>query len=92
MLELFDILGLLDSNESQFALLRRIRGKIIHRFQTGNREIVANGRDDWIGWVELKTEAVDEIAMELIARVLFDSNADVIGVVEAENRIVLKRF
>ncbi len=92
MLELFDALGLLNSNESEFALLRRIRGKIIHRFRNGNREIVANGRDDWIGWVELKTEAVDEVAMELTARVIFDSNADVIGVVEAEDRIVLQRF
>lgn len=92
MLELFDILGLLNSNESKFALLRRIRGKVIHRFNSGVREIVADGRDDWIGWVELKTEAVDEIAMELTARVIFDSNADVLGVVEAEDRIVLKRF
>lgn len=92
MLELFDILGLLNSNESKFALLRRIRGKVIHRFNSGVREIVADGRDDWIGWVELKTEAVDEVAMELTARVIFDSNADVLGVVEAEDRIVLKRF
>lgn len=92
MLELFDTLGLLNSNESKFALLRRIRGKVIHRFQNGDRQIVADGRDDWIGWVELKTEAVDEVAMELTARVIFDANADVLGVVEAEDRVVLKRF
>ena len=30
--------------------------------------------------------------MELTARVLFDAEADVIGVVEAENRVVLKNF
>ena len=94
MLTLFEELGLLNSSESKFAWLRRIRGKIIRRprDKTLPREIVANGRDEWVGWVELKTEAVDEIAMELTARVLFDSQADVIGVVEAENRVVLKRF
>ena len=92
MLELLETLGLLNSNESKFAWLRRIRGKIIHRFQNGDREIVASGRDDWIGWVELKTEAVDEIAMELTARVIFECEADVLGIVEAENRVVLKRF
>lgn len=92
MLELLDTLGLLNSNESRFAQLRRIRGRIISRPKDKPREIVANGRDEWIGWVELKTEAVDEIAMELTARVIFDSGADVLGVVEAESRVVLKRF
>jgi endonuclease/exonuclease/phosphatase family metal-dependent hydrolase len=92
MLVLFHTLGLLNANESEFAWLRRIRGKIIHRFQDGRREIVADGRDDWIGWVELKTEAVDEVAVELTARVIFDANADVLAVIEAENRVVLKRF
>lgn len=92
MLELLDILGLLNASESEFARLRRIRGKLIYRPQNGPREIVASGRDDWIGWVELKTEPVDEIAMELTARTIFDVAPDVLAVIEAENRIVLKRF
>ncbi len=92
MIELFETLGLSNSNESKYAQLRRIRGKIIKRPKNKPREIVADGRDDWIGWVELKTAPVDEIAMELTARVLFDANADVIGVVEAENRVVLTEF
>ena len=94
MLALMDALGILHANESKFVQLRRIRGKIIRRPRDRSvpSEIVASGRDDWIGWVELKTEPVDEIAMELTARVLFDCQADVIGVVEAENRVVLKNF
>ena len=94
MLELMDELGILNANESKFVQLRRIRGKVIRRprKRTEPREIVASGRDDWVGWVELKTEPVDEIAMELTARVLFDCQADIIGVVEAENRVVLKNF
>ncbi|MEM9971417.1 MAG: endonuclease/exonuclease/phosphatase family protein [Pseudomonadota bacterium] len=94
MLVLMDALGILNANESTFVRLRRIRGKIIRRPRDRAlaREIVANGRDNWVGWVELKTEPVDEIAMELTARVLFDCEADIIGVVEAENRVVLKNF
>lgn len=92
MLDHLETLGLLNSNESRFARLRRIRGRIIARPRNKPREIVADGRDDWVGWVELKTEPVDEIAMELTARVMFDAQADVLGVVEAESRIVLKRF
>lgn len=94
MLELLEALGLLNSSESEFAWLRRIRGKILYRPRDRSkpREIVASGRDDWVGWVELKTEPVDEIAMELTARVLFESGADVLGIVEAESRVVLKRF
>ena len=55
-------------------------------------EIVASGRASWIGWVELKTEPVHELAMEHTAMVIRDVAADVLGVVEAENRIVLDKF
>lgn len=92
MLDHIETLGLLNTNESRFARLRRIRGRIIARPRNQPREIVAEGRDDWVGWVELKTEPVDEIAMELTARSMFDSGADVLAVIEAESRVVLKRF
>ena len=35
-----------------------------------NVEIVADGRGDWIGWVELAKEAVDETATRMTARVI----------------------
>ena len=50
------------------------------------------GRGDWIGWVELTTDRVDELALYNTARVLLDLRADIVGVVEAESRIALKRF
>jgi len=64
----------------------------VKRPKAGGLEIVANGREDWIGWVELKSEQVNELAMEHTAMVMRDVNADVLGVVEAENRIVLDKF
>jgi hypothetical protein len=45
----------------------------------------------WIGWVQLKTDRVDEVAIGNTARVIRDLNADVLNVVEADNRIALKQ-
>jgi endonuclease/exonuclease/phosphatase family metal-dependent hydrolase len=75
-----------------WVILRQNRGKLIKRPKTGGLQVVANGREDWVGWVELKMEQVNELAMEHTAMVIRDVNADVLGVVEAENRIVLDKF
>jgi predicted extracellular nuclease len=76
----------------RWVILRQNRGKLIKRPKAGGLEIIANGREDWIGWVELKTEQINELAMEHTALVIRDVNADVLGVCEAENRIVLDKF
>jgi endonuclease/exonuclease/phosphatase family metal-dependent hydrolase len=76
----------------KWVVLRQNRGKLLKRPKAGGLEIVAKGREDWIGWVELKSEQVNELAMEHTAMVMRDVNADVLGVVEAENRIVLDKF
>jgi predicted extracellular nuclease len=75
----------------EWVILRQNRGKLVKRGAAGF-EIVADGRSDWIGWVELKTEQVNELAMDHTAMVIRDVNADILGVVEAENRIVLDKF
>ena len=62
------------------------------RPQNGPPEVAAAGRGDWIGWLELKTEAVNEIATEMTARVIQDVNPDILAVIEAEDRIALTRF
>ena len=54
--------------------------------------IVANNRSDWIGWLELAKETINETTVEMTARVIQDVNADVLGVVEAENRPALDMF
>lgn len=92
IIELLGKLDLLKSDESQFVILRRNRGVLIRRPRDGEPVVVANGRDDWIGWLELKKEPVDERATENTARVFRDVAADIVVVVEAENRISLLRF
>ena len=84
--------GMAKSDEGPFLILRKIRGKLLVRPQSGPMTVVANGRADWIGWVELKTEPVKETASENIARVLGAVGADVVGVVEAEDRTTLRLF
>jgi predicted extracellular nuclease len=85
-------LGLKNSDESEFAFLRQNRGHLLKRPKNKPVEVVASGRDAWIGWVELKTEAVNEIATRMTAKVIHDVNADVLAVIEAEDRTALKRF
>lgn len=85
-------LGLSKSDDSKFVTLRQNKGNLVKRPKTGPIEIVADGREDWVGWLELKKEAVDEIATQNTARVLNEVNADIVGVVEAENRVSLCRF
>ncbi len=97
MLELITELGMLHRDEGSsrtFTRIRKIRGQLIRRPRdaTKPREIVAGGRDDWVGWCELKSETVDEIAMTLTAKVIWDVDADILAVVEAENRPVLREF
>ena len=93
--EILRLLALLDiarKDESSLVILRRNRGQLLRRPQGGPVEVVANGRDDWIGWLELKKQAVNEIATQNTARVIQAVNADVLVVIEADDRISLCRF
>jgi predicted extracellular nuclease len=85
-------LGLTRDDESKFVILLQNRGRLLQRPQSGPPQVVADGRSDWIGWLALKTEAVDELATTMTARVIQDVNADILAVVEAENRIALRHF
>jgi endonuclease/exonuclease/phosphatase family metal-dependent hydrolase len=78
----------------RWAWLRKNRGTFDREPQdvTQDVEIIANGRSDWIGWVELATEPTDEVGTRLTARVIQDVGADIIGIVEAEDRPSLVRF
>jgi endonuclease/exonuclease/phosphatase family metal-dependent hydrolase len=76
----------------RWAWLRANRGTFdVDHEQTGI-EIVAGGRSNWIGWLELATEPVDEVATRMTARVIADLGADVLAVIEAESRPTLTRF
>jgi endonuclease/exonuclease/phosphatase family metal-dependent hydrolase len=91
ILEAIAQLGLKRQDESEFVRLRQNRGHLLKR-RSGAPVIVAEGRGDWIGWVELKKEAVNERATQMTAKVIKDVNADILAVIEAEDRTALERF
>lgn len=53
---------------------------------------MASGRSDWIGWAELISEPVNETAVRMTAAVITEVNANVLCVVEAEDRPSLVRI
>jgi endonuclease/exonuclease/phosphatase family metal-dependent hydrolase len=83
-------------NKRQFddawALLRENRGDFLVAPARAEPRIVANGRSDWVGWVELITEPVDEVATRMTAKVIDELGADILCVVEADSRPALARF
>ena len=79
--ELVIELGLEKSDTGPFVLLRRNRGGLLKRPKTGGVEVVAAGRADWVGSLELRDEPINEHAMRNTARVMVDLEADVLGVV-----------
>lgn len=85
--------GLLTTGRSEYIVLNETRERLLKKQAGGNpAEIVAGGRGDWIGWLELAKEHVKEVAIENTARVIREVNADVLCIVEAEGRIALGRF
>jgi len=82
------------SQAPKWAWLRKNRGSFDRepKDATKSVEIIATGRGDWIGWVELATEATDEVGTRTTARVIADVDADIIAIVEAEDRPSLIRL
>ncbi len=85
-------LGIENDDTGKFVVLRQNRGRLISRHQNGTISVVAEGRNDWVGWLELRPGPVDERAIENTGRVIRDVGADILAVIEAEDRIALKEF
>jgi endonuclease/exonuclease/phosphatase family metal-dependent hydrolase len=85
-------LGIDKKNESTFVILRETRGNLTTYSRLWGTRVVANGRSDWVGWLELKTELVNERATQNSAQVVRDVAADVIAMVEVEHRQALMQF
>lgn len=104
ILELLEKLGLLSfeenggvkkakfSESNGWVWLRRSRGSLISKHRDGTVEVVAEGRGEWIGWLDLKREEVNEQATRNTAAVIADLDPDILAVVEAEDRPALARF
>jgi endonuclease/exonuclease/phosphatase family metal-dependent hydrolase len=81
--------GLLTTGTSQFIRLIESRGHLTNPKHT---IVEANGRGDWIGWFELRRDTIKETATENTARVINAVDADVLCVVEVEDRTAVNRF
>ena len=84
--------GLLTAGKSTYIQLRDIRGKFIAKPKNKPPIIAASSRHEWIGWFELVKESINEKAIENTARIIGQLEADVLCVIEAENRTCLKHF
>ncbi|MFI7675644.1 endonuclease/exonuclease/phosphatase family protein [Actinophytocola sp. NPDC049390] len=82
------------TRDPRWAWLRKNRGTFDREPQDPAKdvEIIATGRADWIGWVELAKEPVDEIGTRTTARVITDIDADVLALIEVEDRPSLVRL
>jgi hypothetical protein len=73
IVELLGELGLATADDgSPFVILRQNRGHLLTRHVGGQIEIVAGGRDDWVGWVELKVGPVNALSTRHTAQVIHD--------------------
>ena len=72
----------LKGNLEGFATINDVRGK----------HDKAAGAADWLGWVELTRDKADDAAVENTARVINDIDADILCLVEVENRPALQKF
>ena len=93
MLDILKKYNLEKSGESQYFILRENRDRLLQK-ETSSKpaKIVATGRDDWVGWLELKKETVKAKAITNTGRVVKDVGADIQAVVEAESRVGLRHF
>ena len=73
--------------------INEVREKLYKVPKSSDRvAVVADGRNAWVGWVELRREEVAYEATLNTARVLQEIDADVVAAVEVENRITMCRF
>jgi len=84
--------ALLTQGKTRFLELRDIRRQFLKKSKGKPTAIGVGGRRDWIGWFELVKEPLKETATENTARVIGLVKADVLCVIEAEDRVGLKRF
>lgn len=72
--------------------LNKVRGQLFSRSKAGVVSVVADGINDWTGWFELPRVDVTWKAIFNTARVIAETNPDILVCVEAEDRPTLVRF
>ncbi len=84
--------GLLTQGRSKYIRRREVRGKLVKKPRGKPRIIRVDGRRDWIGWFELVEDQINEDAISNTARIIKLVGADMMCLIEADNRIALTRF
>ena len=84
--------GIDKRNDGKYVILRENRGHLVKHSAVSGPTVVARGRSDWTGWLELRTELVNEAATRNCAQVVRDVAADVIAMIEIEDRRALAQF
>lgn len=92
MLAMLSELGIGKTNDSRYVILRENRGQLIASSKLKGTRIVANGRADWVGWLEMKNDIINEVATRNTAQVVRDVAPDVLAVIECEGRHALREF
>ena len=75
------------------ALLKKLKGyATLNEVRSKYTSKSVRGPNDWLGWIEVTRGKNPEMAVKNTARVIADVDADVICLMEVENRITLQRF
>jgi endonuclease/exonuclease/phosphatase family metal-dependent hydrolase len=72
--------------------INQIRKKLYTVPETGRINVKAAGRDSWHGWIELVRQVLDAQCVQNTARVIDAVDADVLCLVEVEDRLTLDRY
>ncbi|MCQ8772890.1 endonuclease/exonuclease/phosphatase family protein [Streptomyces telluris] len=82
-----------DKKTTKTIVLNEPRGgaKLL-KTESGKLQVKAKGRLDWVGWAELARDDLTWAATKSVAKVIAAVDADVLLVVEIEDRITLDRF
>lgn len=81
------------SKENPWFFINEVRKSLYHKDQSA-KSVVLNvaGRSEWLGWIELKRDTTNADAQANTARVIAAIKADVLCMVEVEDRPALQRF
>jgi endonuclease/exonuclease/phosphatase family metal-dependent hydrolase len=82
---------LLQNRVSKFLRLREYRNKLTKK-SGGEFQIAVDRRDEWVGWFELVAEPLNATAIDNTGRIVREIGADILSIVEADDRTALKHF
>jgi endonuclease/exonuclease/phosphatase family metal-dependent hydrolase len=79
--------------ENPWFFVNEVRQKL-YRKDNGASSVVlvAKGRNDWLGWIELKRDTTNAEALANTGRVVQKVKPDVLCLVEVEDRLAMDRF